>query len=48
MNLIGNKLLNAEAGNVSVFDTSAFPAQYVSPQPGVSARKDEFRRLLGL
>lgn len=44
----GNKVLNAEVGNVSVYDTSAFPPEYVSPDPATAARKDEIRRLLGL
>lgn len=43
----GNKILNAEVGNVSVYDNSAFPAEYVSPAPDAASHKDEIRKLLG-
>ncbi|CAH1660409.1 ABC transporter substrate-binding protein [Chelatococcus asaccharovorans] len=48
MSAEGNKLLNAEVGNVSVYDTTAFPPEYVSPDPGNAGRKDQIRKLLGL
>jgi iron(III) transport system substrate-binding protein len=43
----GNKILNAEIGNVSVYDSSAFPAEYVSPAPDAASHKEEIRKLLG-
>jgi iron(III) transport system substrate-binding protein len=42
----GNKLFNADAGSVSVYDTTALPKEY-EPNKGVEARKELVARLLG-
>ena len=42
----GNKLFNADAGSVSVFDTKALPREY-EPNKGMEARKELVAKLLG-
>jgi iron(III) transport system substrate-binding protein len=43
----GNKVFNADAGSVGIFDTSALPAQYERTRPETVQRKDMLLKLLG-
>ena len=44
----GNRLLNADRGNNSVYDNANLPKQYQVPNPAAIARKDQVLRLLGV
>jgi iron(III) transport system substrate-binding protein len=47
MSLEGNKVINADPGAFTVYDTANLPKRYVVPKPGVGARREELRKLLG-
>jgi len=44
----GNALVNADAGNVSVYAAAATSTGYTEPDPAIGSRMEEFRKLLGL
>lgn len=44
----GNRLVNADPGNNSVYDNAILPKQYQMPNPGAVARKDQVLKILGV
>ena len=40
-------MVNDDPGGFTVYDTSKLPKRYESPKPGVGARREEIRKLLG-
>ena len=44
----GNKIFNLDPGSLGIYDTSALPRQYVSPEIGVIKRQGEVLKALGI
>jgi iron(III) transport system substrate-binding protein len=43
----GNKVLNADTGAATIYDSGGLPSQYQPPHPTAAARADQFAKLLG-
>lgn len=43
----GNKVVNSDPGNFTLYDTSKLPKQYEAPKIGTAARREELKKALG-